>query len=165
MAHCDGRGPSICDVFVKIPVSLQLLKMRVQMSFLVFWVRLVLLALESFPKGFVFGTATSAYQFEGMAHCDGRGPSICDVFVKIPGIVAKNGTGEVSVDQYHRYKEDVDLMANLNFDAYRFSISWSRIFPDGTGKVNWKGVAYYNRLIDSLLQRVASHVFNGRAAP
>ncbi|WRX19444.1 Glycoside hydrolase family 1 - like 10 [Theobroma cacao] len=76
-----------------------------------------------------------------MAHCDGRGPSICDVFVKIPGIVAKNGTGEVSVDQYHRYK------------------------VDGTGKVNWKGVAYYNRLIDSLLQRVTSHVFNGRAAP
>ncbi|KAK6276460.1 hypothetical protein POUND7_006169, partial [Theobroma cacao] len=111
------------------------------------------LSRESFPKGFVFGTATSAYQFEGMAHCDRRGPSICDVFVKIPGIVAKNGTGEVSVDQYHRYKEDVDLMANLNFDAYRFSISWSRIFPDGTGKVNWKGVAYYNRLIDSLLQR------------
>ncbi|XVF12216.1 hypothetical protein REPUB_Repub08aG0095700 [Reevesia pubescens] len=111
------------------------------------------LSRESFPKGFVFGTASSAYQVEGMAHGDGRGPSIWDVFVKIPGIVANGATGEVSVDQYHRYKEDVDLMAKLNFDAYRFSISWSRIFPDGTGKVNLKGVAYYNRLINYLLQR------------
>ncbi|GLT37435.1 hypothetical protein SLA2020_117530 [Shorea laevis] len=111
------------------------------------------LSRESFPKGFVFGTATSAYQVEGMANGDGRGPSIWDVFVKIPGIVANNATADVSVDQYHRYKEDVDLMAKLNFDTYRFSISWSRIFPDGTGKVNWKGVAYYNRLINYLLER------------
>ncbi|KAF6148743.1 hypothetical protein GIB67_019351 [Kingdonia uniflora] len=142
----------------------------------------------SFPKGFLFGTATSAYQVEGMASKDGRGPSIWDVYVKIPGNIAGNATGEVSVDQYHRYKfllmnkflaclgyrpsgltetnrlasvwpeeikgkEDVDLMAKLNFDAYRFSISWSRIFPDGEGKVNWKGVAYYNRLIDYLLEK------------
>ncbi|KAK3440568.1 hypothetical protein EUGRSUZ_B00859 [Eucalyptus grandis] len=111
------------------------------------------LSRSAFPKGFVWGTATSAYQVEGMADKEGRGPSIWDVFVKIPGIVAGNATGEVSVDQYHRYKEDVDLMAKLNFDAYRFSISWSRIFPDGTGKVNWKGVAYYNRLIDYLLSK------------
>ncbi|KAG5007541.1 hypothetical protein JHK85_026083 [Glycine max] len=103
------------------------------------------LSRDTFPKGFLFGTATSAYQVEGMAHKDGRGPSIWDVFIKKPGIVANNGTGEVSVDQYHRYKEDIDLMASLNFDAYRFSISWSRIFPNGTGQVNWKGVAYYNR--------------------
>ncbi|XP_027357672.1 beta-glucosidase 44-like isoform X3 [Abrus precatorius] len=111
------------------------------------------LSREAFPKGFIFGTATSAYQVEGMAHKDGRGPSIWDVFIQKPGIVADNGTGEVSVDQYHRYKEDIDLMAKLNFDAYRFSISWSRIFPNGTGKVNWKGVAYYNRLINYLLER------------
>ncbi|KDP41124.1 hypothetical protein JCGZ_03615 [Jatropha curcas] len=111
------------------------------------------LSRQSFPAGFLFGTATSAYQVEGMADKDGRGPSIWDEFVKIPGIVANNATGEVSVDQYHRYKEDVDLMAKLNFDAYRFSISWSRIFPDGTGKVNWKGVAYYNRLIDYMLKK------------
>ncbi|CAO2840184.1 unnamed protein product [Amaranthus hypochondriacus] len=111
------------------------------------------LSRKSFPKGFVFGTATSAYQVEGMAHKDGRGPSIWDEFIKKPGIVAGNATGEVSVDQYHRYKEDVDIMANLNMDAYRFSISWSRIFPEGAGKVNWKGVAYYNRLIDYLLKR------------
>ncbi|KDO62878.1 hypothetical protein CISIN_1g010049mg [Citrus sinensis] len=111
------------------------------------------LSRESLPNGFVFGTATSAYQVEGMAHKDGRGPSIWDVFAKKPGIVANNATGDVSVDQYHRYKEDVDIMANLNFDAYRFSISWSRIFPYGTGKVNWKGVAYYNQLINYLLKR------------
>lgn len=108
---------------------------------------------ESFPENFVFGTASSAYQVEGMANEDGRGPSIWDVFVKIPGMIANNGTGDVTVDQYHRYKEDVDLMKKLNFDAYRFSISWSRIFPDGTGKVNRKGVAYYNRLINYLLEK------------
>ncbi|XP_031500448.2 beta-glucosidase 44-like, partial [Nymphaea colorata] len=107
----------------------------------------------SFPKGFVFGTATSAYQVEGMASKDGRGPSIWDVFVRQPGIIAGNATGEVSVDQYHRYKEDVDIMVDLNMDAYRFSISWSRIFPEGTGKVNQKGVDYYNRLIDYMLEK------------
>ncbi|KAG6746815.1 hypothetical protein POTOM_049182 [Populus tomentosa] len=84
---------------------------------------------QGFPKGFVFGTATSAYQVEGMADKDGRGPSIWDAFVKIPGIVANNATGEVSVDQYHRYK------------------------VDGAGKVNWNGVAYYNRLIDYMIER------------
>ncbi|XP_042510734.1 beta-glucosidase 44-like [Macadamia integrifolia] len=111
------------------------------------------LSRKTFPKGFTFGTATSAYQVEGMASKDGRGPSIWDAFVKIPGTIANNATAEVSVDQYHRYKEDVNIMAKLNFDAYRFSISWSRIFPNGTGKVNWKGVAYYNRLINYLLVR------------
>lgn len=111
------------------------------------------LSREAFPKGFVFGTATSAFQVEGMAHQDGRGPSIWDVFVKIPGMIANNATADVSVDQYHHYKEDVDLLTKLNFDAYRFSISWSRIFPDGTGKVNQKGVSYYNRLIDYLLEK------------
>ncbi|MBA0880687.1 hypothetical protein Goshw_027053, partial [Gossypium schwendimanii] len=87
------------------------------------------LSRESFPEGFLFGTAASAYQVEGMASEDGRGPSIWDAFVKTPGHIANNETGEVSIDQYHRYKEDVDLMQMLNFDAYRFSISWSRIFP------------------------------------
>lgn len=111
------------------------------------------LSRASFPKGFIFGTATSAYQVEGMAKRDGRGPSIWDAFVKRPGIVANNATGDVSVDEYHRYKEDVDIMVKMNFDAYRFSISWSRIFPEGEGKINWKGVAYYNRLIDYMLQK------------
>ncbi|XP_023641373.1 beta-glucosidase 43 isoform X1 [Capsella rubella] len=108
---------------------------------------------QSFPEGFLFGTATSAYQVEGETHQDGRGPSIWDAFVKIPGKIANNATAEITVDQYHRYKEDIDLMQNLNFDAYRFSISWSRIFPEGTGKINWNGVAYYNSLIDYLIQK------------
>ncbi|XP_039031403.1 beta-glucosidase 44-like [Hibiscus syriacus] len=111
------------------------------------------LSREAFPKGFLFGTAASAFQVEGVTHGDGRGPSIWDVFIKTPGIVANNGNADVTVDQYHRYKEDVDLMVKLNFDAYRFSISWTRIFPDGTGKVNRKGVAYYNNLINYLLEK------------
>ncbi|WOG96771.1 hypothetical protein DCAR_0416107 [Daucus carota subsp. sativus] len=111
------------------------------------------LSRQSFPTHFIYGTATSAYQVEGAAHLDGRADSIWDTFVRQPGMEPDNATGEVGVDQYHRYIEDVDLMAKLNFDAYRFSISWSRIFPNGTGMVNWKGVAYYNRLIDYMLQK------------
>lgn len=111
------------------------------------------LSRRSFPKGFVFGTAASAYQVEGMAHKDGRGPSIWDAFIKIPGEIANNATADVTVDEYHRYKEDVNIMKKMGFDAYRFSISWSRIFPNGTGEVNWKGVAYYNRLINYMLKK------------
>ncbi|XP_017237872.1 beta-glucosidase 44-like [Daucus carota subsp. sativus] len=136
------------------------MKMKMKKPFMFFLILSVCLiqcshglSRESFPKGFLFGTATSAYQVEGMASKEGRGPSIWDVFIKTPGLEPNNATGEVSVDQYHRYKEDIDLMKKLNFDAYRFSISWSRIFPNGTGKVNWKGVAYYNRLINYMLKR------------
>ncbi|XP_071728980.1 beta-glucosidase 44-like [Rutidosis leptorrhynchoides] len=111
------------------------------------------LSRNRFQEGFLFGTATSAYQVEGMASKGGRGPSIWDEFIKTPGLEPNNATGEVTVDQYHRYKEDIDLMADLNFDAYRFSISWTRIFPNGTGKVNRKGVAYYNRLINYMIMR------------
>ncbi|XBI73742.1 hypothetical protein VPH35_067423 [Triticum aestivum] len=111
------------------------------------------LSRASFPKGFVFGTATSAYQVEGMAAGGGRGPSIWDAFAHVPGNIAGNQNADVTTDQYHRYKEDVNLMKGLNFDAYRFSISWSRIFPDGDGKVNQEGVAYYNNLINYLLQK------------
>ncbi|XP_060670608.1 beta-glucosidase 44-like isoform X1 [Ziziphus jujuba] len=110
------------------------------------------LSRDKFPTGFTFGTASSAYQVEGMADKDGRGPSVWDEFVKIPGTIADNSTGEVSVDQYNRYKEDIDIMKNLKFDAYRFSISWSRI-SQGTGRVDWQGVAYYNRLINYLLEK------------
>ncbi|CAM8893091.1 unnamed protein product [Rhodiola kirilowii] len=109
---------------------------------------------EVFPNGFVFGTSTSAYQVEGMTDKGGRGPCIWDTYIKNnPGSIAGNATADVAVDQYHRYKEDVDLLSKLNFDAYRFSISWSRVFPNGTGKVNWEGVDYYNRLIDYLLEK------------
>ncbi|PIA30132.1 hypothetical protein AQUCO_05700090v1 [Aquilegia coerulea] len=107
------------------------------------------LSRESFPKEFVFGTSTAAYQVEGMARKEGRGPNLWDIFTRIPD----NSSGDVAADQYNRYEHDVDIMQKLNFDAYRFSISWSRIFPDGVGKVNPKGVAYYNRLIDYLLQK------------
>ncbi|KAK8994904.1 hypothetical protein V6N11_045971 [Hibiscus sabdariffa] len=83
----------------------------------------------------------------------GRGPCIWDDYVKQPGHIANNDTADVAVDQYHRYKEDIDLLANFNFDAYRFSISWSRIFPEGVGRINWEGVAYYNRLIDYMVKK------------
>ncbi|KAG9143865.1 hypothetical protein Leryth_011513 [Lithospermum erythrorhizon] len=111
------------------------------------------LSRETFPKGFVFGTAASAYQVEGAASKYGRGPSIWDTFIKIPGLEPNNASGEVTVDQYHRYKADINLMKSLNFEAYRFSISWSRIFPNGSGQINWKGVAYYNKLINYMLKK------------
>ncbi|KAE8673153.1 Beta-glucosidase 1 [Hibiscus syriacus] len=101
------------------------------------------LSRESFPKGFVFGT--SAYHVEGMTGQGGRGPCVWDVYVKQPGYIANNDTADVAVDQYPRYKEDIDLLAKFNFNAYRFSISWSRIFPDG--------VAYYNRLINYMVKK------------
>ncbi|CAL4918591.1 unnamed protein product [Urochloa decumbens] len=111
------------------------------------------LSRNAFPKGFVFGTATSAFQVEGAAATNGRGPSIWDPFVHTPGKIAGDANADVTTDEYHRYKEDVDLMKSLNFDAYRFSISWSRIFPDGEGKVNEEGVQYYNSLIDYMVKQ------------
>ncbi|XP_066371080.1 beta-glucosidase 8-like [Miscanthus floridulus] len=111
------------------------------------------LSRDAFPKGFIFGTATSAYQVEGAATSGGRGPCIWDPFVHTPGKIAEDGNADVATDEYHRYKEDVDLMKSLNFDAYRFSISWSRIFPNGEGKVNEEGVQYYNNLIDYMMKQ------------
>ncbi|KAF5741574.1 beta-glucosidase 42 [Tripterygium wilfordii] len=109
---------------------------------------------SDFPPNFVFGTATSAYQIEGAWQTDGKGPSIWDAFTHIEGKVLDKKTGDVAVDHYHRYKEDIDLIAKLGFDAYRFSISWSRIFPDGLGaKVNEEGITFYNNIIDSLLEK------------
>ncbi|KAG6477339.1 hypothetical protein ZIOFF_066592 [Zingiber officinale] len=109
------------------------------------------LSRKVFPDDFIFGTAASAYQVEGEALKGGQGPSIWDEFVKIPGLIPYNATGDVTVDEYHHFKEDIDIMKEYNFDAYRFSISWSRIFPNGTGDINWEGVDYYNRLIDRLI--------------
>ncbi|CAN6292178.1 unnamed protein product [Urochloa humidicola] len=111
------------------------------------------LSRDAFPKGFVFGTATSAFQVEGAAATGGRGPSIWDPFVHTPGKIAEDANADVTTDEYHRYKEDIDLLKSLNFDAYRFSISWSRIFPDGEGKVNEEGVQYYNNLIDYMVKK------------
>ncbi|GJN12856.1 hypothetical protein PR202_ga31171 [Eleusine coracana subsp. coracana] len=106
---------------------------------------------ESFPPGFVFGTASSAYQVEGNANKYGRGPCIWDTFLMHPGTTPDNATANVTVDEYHRYMDDVDNMVRVGFDAYRFSISWSRIFPSGVGKINKDGVDYYHRLIDYML--------------
>ena len=103
-----------------------------------------------FPADFTWGFAASAYQIEGAAREDGRGPSIWDTFSHTPGRVANGDTGDVACDHYHRYAEDVRLMAELGADAYRFSISWPRIFPTGTGRMNQRGLDFYRRLVDEL---------------
>ena len=109
------------------------------------------LAPRQFPAGFLWGCATSAYQIEGGAQADGRGPSIWDTFSHTPGKTFEGATGDIASDSYHRYKEDVKLLKDLGAKVYRFSISWSRIFPTGRGNPNEKGIAYYQRLIDELL--------------
>eukprot|EP01018_Ginkgo_biloba_P033145 Gb_41722 [translate_table: standard] len=112
------------------------------------------LSRRTFPPGFVFGTASAAYQYEGAAREGGRGPSIWDTFSHTPGKIDGGSNGDVAVDEYHRYKEDVKIMKRMGVDAYRFSISWSRILPKGSlkGGINKEGVAYYNRLINQLLK-------------
>ena len=105
----------------------------------------------SFPKGFVWGTATSSYQIEGAVNEDGRGPSIWDTFSHTAGKIADHSTGDRANEHFHRYKEDVQLIKALGVKAYRFSIAWPRVFPEGTGAPNPKGLDFYNRLIDELL--------------
>ena len=108
-------------------------------------------ASASFPSGFIWGTATSAYQIEGAVNEDGRGPSIWDVFSHTPGKIADNTNGDFTNDHYHRYKDDVRLIKDLGVKAYRFSIAWPRVFPQGDGPPNPKGLDFYNRLLDELL--------------
>jgi beta-glucosidase len=108
---------------------------------------------SAFPAGFRWGVSTSSYQIEGATGEDGRGASIWDTFTQQPGRVTDGSTGEIACDHYHRYAEDVELMAGLGIDAYRFSIAWPRIQPDGTGKANPAGIAFYDRLVDALLAR------------
>ncbi|KAE9600177.1 hypothetical protein Lal_00045799 [Lupinus albus] len=111
---------------------------------------------SSFPQGFIFGTASSAYQYEGASNLGGRGPSIWDTFTHdYPGKIKDRSNGDKSIDEYHRYKEDIDIMKNMNMDAFRFSISWSRILPKGklSGGVNKEGIKYYNNLINELLAK------------
>ncbi|KAL5567247.1 hypothetical protein UlMin_030411 [Ulmus minor] len=134
---CAGSGSSLSD---KIPSHYDS----------------VYLNRTSFPPGFAFGTASAAYQYEGAWNEDGRGPSIWDVYTHThPERITDRSNGDVAVDQYHRYKEDVGIMKDMNTDAYRLSISWSRLLPNGklSGGVNKKGVKYYNNLINQLLAK------------
>jgi beta-glucosidase len=105
-----------------------------------------------FPPGFVWGAATAAYQVEGAVTEDGRGPSIWDTFSRLPCRVRNGDTGDVAVDHYHRYPEDVRLMAELGLSAYRFSVAWPRIQPLGQGPTNQAGLDHYRRLVDTLLE-------------
>jgi len=104
-----------------------------------------------FPQGFLWGSATASYQVEGAVNEDGRGPSIWDTFSHTPGKTNKGDTGDVANDHYHRYKADVQLMKALGLQTYRFSVAWPRVFPQGTGTPNPKGLDFYNRLVDELL--------------
>ena len=105
----------------------------------------------SFPDGFLWGCATAAYQVEGAVSEDGRGPSIWDTFSHTPGKVKNGDTGDVADDHYHSYKDDIRLMKALGLKSYRFSVSWPRVFSQGTGTANQKGIDFYNRLVDELL--------------
>lgn len=107
-------------------------------------------AIASLRPDFIWGVSTSSYQIEGGATADGRGPSIWDVY-SAKGLVRNHDSGDVACDHYHRYREDVALMRSLGVQAYRFSVSWPRLLPDGRGQVNEPGVAFYDRLIDELL--------------
>lgn len=106
-----------------------------------------------FPAGFAWGTATSSYQIEGSPHADGKGASIWDTFSHRPGTIATGETGDVACDHYNRWSDDLDLLPQLGCNAYRFSLSWPRILPEGTGHVESRGLDFYDRLVDGLLAR------------
>jgi beta-glucosidase len=106
-----------------------------------------------FPPGFRFGVATSAFQIEGAAGEDGRGQSIWDRFCRQPGRVLNGDTGDVACDHYHRWESDLDLIAELGLDSYRFSIAWPRVVPEGRGRVNQRGLDFYRRLAEGALER------------
>jgi beta-glucosidase len=107
---------------------------------------------HSFPENFLWGSATSAYQVEGSPLADGAGPSIWQRFAHTPGMTRNGDTGDVACDHYHRFREDIALMRALGLKAYRFSIAWARVFPEGTGRINPAGLAFYERLVDTLLE-------------
>jgi beta-glucosidase len=106
-----------------------------------------------FPPGFLWGAATSAYQIEGGVTEDGRGESIWDRFARVPGAIEGGATAEIADDHYHRWREDLDVMADLGLNAYRFSVAWPRVMPEGRGAVNRRGLDFYSRLVDGLLER------------
>jgi beta-glucosidase len=107
---------------------------------------------DRFPEGFVWGAATSAYQIEGAAAAEGKGESIWDRFVREPGRIARGEDGTAACDHYHRWREDVALMRTLGLAAYRFSVAWTRVLPSGRGRPNERGLAFYDRLVDGLLE-------------
>lgn len=106
----------------------------------------------SFPKGFVWGAASASYQVEGAAYEDGKGLSVWDMMCRRPGKIWEGNAGDAACDHYHRYQEDVSLMAQIGLMAYRFSVSWPRVLPEGTGEVNEAGLGFYDRLVDTLLE-------------
>ncbi len=110
------------------------------------------MASRQFPEHFVWGTATSSYQIEGAWDEDGKGPHIWDAYAMLPGRIKDGSSGAIAIDHYHHLEEDVALMKSLGVQAYRFSMCWSRILPRGEGEVNEAGIAFYNRLIDLLLE-------------
>lgn len=110
------------------------------------------MAIIQFPNGIKWGSATAAYQVEGAAFEDGRGPSIWDTFSHTPGKVKDGDNGDIACDSYHRYEEDIELMKELGITMYRFSVSWPRIYPEGTGEINQPGLAFYHRFVDKLLE-------------
>ena len=109
-------------------------------------------AAAAFPPGFSWGVATSAFQIEGAVNEDGRGPSIWDTYTRTPGKIADGSNADTANDHYHRYRSDVTLMRDIGVRSYRFSIAWPRIFPAGTGQLNAKGLDFYHRLVDALLE-------------
>jgi len=109
-----------------------------------------------FPGAFAWGAATSAYQIEGAAREDGKGESIWDRFTHTPGKIEGGATGDLACDHYHRWQDDLDLMARLGLNAYRFSVAWTRVFPEGYGRLNLPGLDFYDRLVDGLLARGAA---------
>lgn len=108
---------------------------------------------SSFPNGFVWGAASSSYQIEGAHDTDGKGPSVWDALCKRTGAIFEGHNGNTACDHYNLYREDVSLMAGLGLQAYRFSISWPRVMPDGAGQVNAKGLEFYDKLVDELLAK------------
>ncbi|HEX7993849.1 MAG TPA: family 1 glycosylhydrolase, partial [Streptosporangiaceae bacterium] len=106
----------------------------------------------SFPPGFAWGSASAAYQIEGAATADGRGVSVWDTFSHAPGNVRGGDTGDIACDAYHRFRDDVALMASLGLNAYRFSVSWPRVQPGGGGPANQKGLDYYRQLVEELAE-------------
>lgn len=108
-------------------------------------------SINRFPGSFVWGAATASFQIEGAADADGKGPSIWDTFCRVPGAVSNGDTGDVADDHYHRWQDDIALMQSLGLPAYRFSIAWPRILPDGRGALNPAGLDFYDRLVDGLM--------------